>query len=189
MNHSTARSFALGVLALSLALTGCRENPEAAPTTTSAPAPTTTAAEATPSTDPSLYRTPDTPTTTAAPDGEQQAENDSLENVPADAEASQGATDAAMATAEVWVQGTVMEQNQWNTALMDTIQPLSRPAYENQWWGYRVPSTQITGEPILSEATMTTAIVTVPTDAGDLVMTVTRTDASSPWLTAGLETP
>lgn len=170
--------------ALLASATGCREDTDPAPTaetSTAQPSPSSTA----PSPTPELYRTPDAPTAT----GTDPAQADSLENMPADADAAQGATDAGMATAEIWVQGTVMDQEQWNTALMDTIQPLSRQAYENRWWGYRVPATQITGEPILSEATMTTAVVTVPTDAGDLVMTVTRTDASSPWLTAGLETP
>lgn len=168
----TRRHLALAAAILALGLTACSSDPEPeAPTTTPAAEPT------------HLYNDPvDRPTSPG-----DAAEGDSLVNAHADAAAEEGATAAGVATAQVWVQGSTMDQRDWNDALMATLTPLAQDAYQDRWWGYRIEATEITGEPVLSEATMTTAIVTVPTNDGDLVLTVTRTDETTPWLTAGIE--
>lgn len=141
------------------------------------------------------------PTVTAAPTGpylepsdgdesdeEAPAGDDSLINAEADETAKEGATAAALATAEVWVQGKEMEQQAWNQALLDTLAPMSHPAYDGKMWGYRVEATSITGDPEVSNATMTTATVLVSTDAGDLTLTVTRSNEEAEWLTTAIET-
>lgn len=166
--------------ALCLALTACggnKEQPE--PSTTPVPSATT----ATPSaTGPYESAATDSPT----PVQDDDAEDDSLVNREADESAKQGAIDAAMATAEVWVQGKTMDQQQWNSALLATLSPIAQPAYDGRTWGYRVKATAITGDPAVTEATMTTATVTVPTDAGSLTLTVGRDDETAPWLTTAI---
>lgn len=173
---------AIAIAAVTLALAACGggdDRDDATPTAT--PTPTVTSEEPT---GPYLE-----PSDGGGGDEDAPAGDDSIVNAEADEDARQGATDAAMATAEVWVQGDTMEQQEWNDALLETIAPISRTAYDSKWWGYRVDSTEITGDPELSNATMTTATVTVPTDAGDLTLTVTRADESADWLTTGLEPP
>lgn len=170
------RTLPLAALALTLALAACgggdeqKKTPEPSPTVTASP------------TGPYLA-----PSDGDESDEEAPAGDDSLENAEADQEAEEGAAAAALATAEVWVQGKELEQDEWSTQLLDTIAPVSHPAYENRFWGYRIEATAVTGDPEVTTATMTTATVTVPTDAGDLTLTVTRADETSEWLTTAIE--
>lgn len=120
-------------------------------------------------------------------DDEAPAGDDSLINAAADPEAEEQAAEAALATAQVWVQGDTLDQQEWNSQLLDTIAPIAHSAYDDRTWGYQVEASAITGRAATSEATMTTATVTVPTDAGPLVMTVTRPDEQSPWLTTAIQ--
>lgn len=162
------------VAALCVAVTACggKEAPEpsASPTTTVTATPT------------GAYEPP----VTDEPTDDDAAGDDSLVNREADDSARQGATDAAMATARIWVQGKTMDQQQWNAALLETLSPIARPAYDGVTWGYRIEQTAITGDPMVSEATMTTATVTVPTDGGDLTITVARDDETAPWMTTAI---
>ena len=175
------RAIAIAALTLTLAACGGGDDRDDDATPSATPTPAVTSEEPT---GPYLE-----PSDGGGGDEDAPAGDDSIVNAEADDEARQGATDAALATTEVWVQGTTMEQQEWNDALLETIAPISRTAYDSKWWGYRVDSTEITGDPELSNATMTTATVTVPTDAGDLTLTVTRADESADWLTTGLEPP
>ena len=175
------RAIAIAALTLTLAACGGGDDRDDDATPSATPTPAVTSEEPT---GPYLE-----PSDGGGGDEDAPAGDDSIVNAEADDEARQGATDAALATTEVWVQGTTREQQEWNDALLETIAPISRTAYDSKWWGYRVDSTEITGDPELSNATMTTATVTVPTDAGDLTLTVTRADESADWLTTGLEPP
>lgn len=175
------RTLAVTAAVLALAACGGGNDREEDPTTTAAPTPAATSEAPT---GPYLE-----PSDGGAGDDDAPAGDDSLVNAEADEDARQGATAAALATAEVWVQGDTMEQPEWNEALLETIAPISHAAYDSKWWGYRVTSTEITGDPELADATMTTATATVPTDAGDLTLTVTRADESADWLTTGITPP
>lgn len=175
------RTLAVAVAVLALAACGSGNDRDDDATPSATPTPAVTSEEPT---GPYLE-----PSDGGGGDEDAPAGDDSIVNAEADEAARQGATDAALATTEVWVQGTTMEQQEWNDALLETIAPISRTAYDSKWWGYRVDSTEITGDPELSNGTMTTATVTVPTDAGDLTLTVTRADESADWLTTGLEPP
>ncbi|MGO2605923.1 MAG: hypothetical protein ACTH8V_02325, partial [Brachybacterium tyrofermentans] len=106
----------------------------------------------------------------------------------ADQDARDGATAAAIVTAKVWIQGSTMEQQEWNDSLMETLTPLAQDAYDGRWWGYRVTATEITGDAEIHNVTMSTATITIPTDGGDLSLTLTRTTPTSQWLTSGIET-
>lgn len=172
----TRRALPLAALALTLALAACGGEKEEAPVE---PSPTVTASPTGPYLEPSDGN---------ESDEEAPAGDDSLENAAADQEAEEGAAAAALSTADVWVQGKELDQDEWNKQLLATIAPVSHPAYENRFWGYRIEATAVTGDPEVTTATMTTATVTVPTDAGDLILTVTRTDETSQWLTTAIET-
>lgn len=172
----TRRALPLATFALTLALTACGGGGEEKATTE--PSPTVTASP----TGPYLA-----PSDGDQSDEEAPAGDDSLENAAADQAAEEGAAGAALATAEVWVQGKELDQQEWSTQLLDTIAPVSHPAYEGRFWGYRIEATVITGDPEVTSATMTTATVTVPTDTGDLILTVTRADETSEWLTTAIE--
>lgn len=172
----TRRTLPMAALALALALTACGGGGEE--TTPTEPSPTVTASP----TGPYLAPSDDDESDEEAPAGD-----DSLENAAADQAAEDGAAAAALATADVWVQGKELDQQEWNTQLLDTIAPVSHPAYESRFWGYRIEATAVTGDPEVTTATMTTATVVVPTDAGDLTLTVTRADETSEWLTTAIE--
>lgn len=163
-------------VALSLALVAC--GGDRPPEPSESPTAPSTAAPSAP------YVTP-SDEETATP-GEPQ--DDSLVNAEGDDAAQQGARDAALATATVWVQGKTLDQDEWNRQLLDTLAPIARPAYDGTTWGYRIEQTAITGDPVVAVATMTTATVTVPTDHGDLSITVSRDDESAPWLTTSITT-
>lgn len=170
---TTRRTLLLGgtVLALGGALAACGGDPEPDPV----------AAEPTPEWD---YGTP-----SPDPDvGEDEAPNDSLLPEEADQDARDGATAAAIVTANVWVQGSTTEQQEWNDSLMETLTPLAQDAYDDRWWGYRITATEITGDPEVQNVTMSTATITIPTDGGDLTLTLTRTTPTSQWLTSGIDT-
>lgn len=111
----------------------------------------------------------------------------SLVPAAADAEATQGAAEAALRTAQAWIQGTTLDQEPWNQALLETLAPIARPAYDDKLWGYQVDDSVILGEPVVAEATMLTAEVAIPTDAGEVNLVVAREDETSPWMTTAIE--
>lgn len=161
------------IAATALTLTACvGQDAEPSPSTTTMATPT------------GPYVLP-SDTATAEPG---DVEDDSLVNAEPDDNAKRGAQDAAIATATVWVQGKTLDQQAWNEQLLATIAPIAQPAYDTKTWGYRITQTAITGDPTLVDATMTTATVTVPTDDGDLTLTVARDDETSPWLTTSITT-
>lgn len=170
------------VLILSSALlvlaAGC-STPDPEPTT---PAPTST--QATPEEPAWTYSTP-SPTS----DGPDDIPDDSLIDEEADQDAREGAAAAATMTAQIWVQGSTLEQRDWNDQLMETLTPIAQDSYRDRWWGYRVAETEITGEAELVAASMVSATVTIPTNTGDLTLTVTRPTPTDSWLTSGIEPP
>ncbi|WP_281872625.1 hypothetical protein [Brachybacterium paraconglomeratum] len=147
---------------------------------TSPPAPT-----ASESTDPA----PDWTYTTPTPEPEESdaAQADSLIDEEADQDARDGAAAAATVTAEIWVQGSALEQREWQERLMETLTPIAQDSYRDRWWGYRVAETELTGEPEIVTATMVSATVTIPTNAGDLTLTLTRPTPTDQWLTSGIQ--
>lgn len=138
---------------------------------------------AVPTKDPELYFTP---SDQGEEVGQEAGHDDSLENAPADQEAKEGAAAAALATAEIWVQGKTLDQGEWNEQLLGTLAPVAQPAYDGRTWGYRVEATAVIGEPSIEKATMTTATVQISTDAGPLTLTVTRSGANSSWATTAI---
>ncbi|MGO1598453.1 MAG: hypothetical protein ACTHYR_04265 [Brachybacterium sp.] len=171
------RTLLAGAMTL-LALTGCTLSPPAPePTTTVAPTP-----EATPEEPAWTYSTP---SPTAA--GPTEIPDDSLIDEEADEDARAGAAAAATVTAEIWVQGATLDQREWNGQLMETLTPIAQQSYTDKWWGYRVAETEITGEPEIIAATMSSATVAIPTNAGPLTLTVTRLTPTDSWLTSGIE--
>ena len=70
---------------------------------------------------------------------------------------------------------------------METLTPIAQDSYRDRWWGYRVAETELTGEPEIVAATMASATVAIPTNAGDLTLTVTRPTPTDQWLTSGIE--
>lgn len=144
-----------------------------------------------PAPEPSTEPTPEWTYGTPSPDpdaGEEEAPNDSLLPQEADQDARDGAAAAAIVTAKAWIQGSTMEQEEWNDALMETLSPIAQDAYDGRWWGYRIRATEITGDPEIQSATMSTAFITVPTDGGDLNLTLARPTPTSQWLTSGIDT-
>lgn len=158
---------------------GGGEEPEATGRQT---APATAGSEAPPE-EPELYVTPSDQEEEV---GQEEGHDDSLENAPADQRAKDDAAAAALATAEIWVQGKTLEQAAWNEQLLHTLAPVAQPAYDGRVWGYRVEATAVKGEPAVEQATMTTATVVIPTDAGPLTMTVTRSDEQGSWATTAI---
>ncbi|MEE1652136.1 hypothetical protein V1260_15245 [Brachybacterium sp. J144] len=150
---------------------------------TSRETPAAAASSATPTKEPELYATPSDQGEEA---GQEAGHDDSLENAAADQKAKDGAAAAALATAEIWVQGKTLDQGEWNEQLLDTMAPVAHPAYDGRTWGYRVEATAVTGEPSIAQATMTTATVQIPTDAGSLTLTVTRSSGDSSWATTAI---
>lgn len=128
--------------------------------------------------------------TTPTPDVKDgdEAQADSLMNPEATDEDEAGAIAAALTTAEIWVQGSTLDQEEWNSALMETMTELAQNAYDGRWWGYRIAATEITGDPTTVFVTASSATIRVPTNDGDLTITVVRESPDSPWLTSGLET-
>ena len=170
----------LAGVAVTLTITvGCT-SPSPEPT----PTPTTTAAEPTAEELDWEYTTP-SPTS----EGPDEVPDDSLIDEPADDDARAGAAAAATVTAEVWVQGSTLEQREWTDRLMETLTPIAQESYRDRWWGYRIPATEITGDAEVITATMASATVTVPTNAGTLTLTVTRPTPTDSWLTSGIEPP
>lgn len=145
--------------------------------------PTAATESAAPTEEAELYVTP---SEQGEDEGQDAGHDDSLENAPADQEAKDEAAAAALATAEVWVQGKTLDQGEWNDQLLHTLAPVAQPAYDGRVWGYRVEATAVTGEPSVERATMTTAVVRIPTDAGSLTLTVTRSGESSSWATTAI---
>lgn len=118
--------------------------------------------------------------------GDDSDKADSLTNADADKDAKTGARDAALATAKVWVNGTDSKDTAaWRKKLLATLAPLAHAAYENTS-PKDVTAHEITGDPTLSNTTMTTATVTIPTDDRPLVVTVTRTDQDADWKTTAI---
>lgn len=155
----------------------------------SAPAPDEQSPTATP--EPTATEAPqpawDYSTPTPSSEESDEAQADSLIDEEADQDARAGAAAAAMVTAEVWVQGATLDQLDWNEQLMETLTPIAQDSYRDRWWGYRIVATEITGEPELTAATMASATVIVPTNAGELTLTVTRTTPADQWLTSGIQ--
>lgn len=158
---------------------GGGEEPEATDRQTA----TAAAPSEAPTEEPELYVTPSDQEEEA---GQEEGHDDSLENAPADQRAKDEAAAAALATAEVWVQGKTLEQAEWNEQLLHTLAPVAQPAYDGRVWGYRVEATAVTGEPAVEKATMTTATVVIPTDAGPLTLTVTRSVEQGAWATTAV---
>ncbi|MGO2537635.1 hypothetical protein ACTXJK_15130 [Brachybacterium tyrofermentans] len=168
---------------IGLVLFAGRDNGEQQPGSASREAPAAVASSAAPTKAPELYTTP---SDQGEEEGQEAGHDDSLENAPADQEAKDGAGAAALATAEIWVQGKTLDQDEWNEQLLDTLAPVAQPAYDGRTWGYRVEATAVTGEPSIEQATMTTATVQIPTDAGSLTVTVTRSSESGSWETTAI---
>lgn len=168
---------------IGLALFTGRDNGERDPGATSRETPAAEVSSAAPTKDPELYATPSEQEEEV---GQEVGHDDSLENAPADQEAEDGASDAALATAKIWVQGKTLDQGDWNDQLIDTLAPVAQPAYDGRTWGYRVEATAVTGQPAIEQATMTTATVRIPTDAGPLTLTVTRSSGDSSWATTAI---
>ena len=201
MAHTRHARTLTGAAALLLALTACTgADPTADPTTQPAPSSDQPAGDS-----PTWnYRTPTAQDhkDTKGNKGDQgdqgeegekgekadEGKADSLLPEEADAAARKGATTAGMATVKVWVRGQEMDQRDWHDALMNTLTPVAQDAYQDRWWGYRIPATKITGKPQLVNATQSTGTVVVPTNAGDVTVTVTRPEPTSRWLTSSITT-
>ena len=159
------------------------------------------AASCTTQPEPEPSPTPEAITTPAPSDGEEwelvtptpdrqegdEAEADSLMNPEATDQDKKDAAAAALATAEIWIQGSTLDQNQWNQALMDTMTELAQSAYDGGWWGYRFTASDITEVPEILTATASSATTRIHTNDGTLTITVVRETPNSPWLTSGLE--
>lgn len=168
---------------IGLALFAGRDSEEQEPGSTSRETPAAAASSSVPTKEPELYAIP---SDQGEEVGQEAGHDDSLENAPADQEAKGGAAAAALVTAEIWVQGKTLDQGEWNEQLLDTLAPVAQPAYDGRTWGYRVAATAVTGEPSIEQATMTTATVRIPTDAGPLTLTVTRSSGDSSWATTAI---
>lgn len=173
------------VVIIGLALFADRGTGEQEPGATSRGTPVAAPPSAASPEEPDLYVTPSGQGEEA---GQDVGHDDSLENAPADQEAKDGAAAAALATTKIWVQGKTLEQGEWNEQLVQTLAPVAQPAYDGRTWGYRVEATAVTGEPNIEQATMTTATVRIPTDAGSLTLTVTRSGGNSSWATTAIST-
>ena len=151
-------------LVTALLLAGCAQEPRKTTSDpTLAPIPSVTG------TSPPLV-TPEAAATPADP----YRSPTSLVPAEADAQAEQGAIDAAVRAAGAYVQGKALVQKTWNAQLLETLAPIARPAYDNTLWGYQIEPTTLTGDTTVVEATMLTAVVEIPTDANTLTITVSR---------------
>ena len=109
---------------------------------------------------------------------EPEPEDPSQEGGPVPASASeedeQAAIAAARATMDVWVQGSTLDQMEWQEQLQATLAPPAQQAYATRH-GYKVPDTEITEEPAIIRASVGSAVVRVTTDASTYEVTVVKT--------------
>lgn len=105
--------------------------------------------------------------------------------VPASAseEDEQAAIAAARATMDVWVQGSTLDQMDWQEQLQATLAPPAQQAYATRY-GYKVPDTEVTEEPTILRASVGSAVVRMTTDASTYEVTVVKTGEE--WKTSAV---
>lgn len=105
--------------------------------------------------------------------------------VPADAseEDEEAAIAAAQATMAVWVQGSSLEQMEWQEQLQATFAPPAQQAYANRF-GYKIADTEVTKDPSIIRASVGSAVVRVTTDAATYEVTVVKT--GDEWKTSAV---
>lgn len=106
--------------------------------------------------------------------------------VPADAELADesAAQAAAVATMEIWVQGSTLEERQWREQLDATLTPTGQESTATIW-GYRVRDTEVTANPEIVRANAASAVVRVTTNYTSYEVTVVKTSDGT-WLTSNL---
>lgn len=158
MSSHISRSAFLG-LAIIVVGTAC---------TTANPQPT-----APPSSDPDEVADPDTPTGGPI--------------IPAEASDAdrQAAVKAALATMNVWIQGSTLDEPTWRGEINATLTQGGQRSLETVW-GYRVPDTALNGDPVIQREDLGTIVVRVPTDYTSYDLTVVS--EQDQWLTAEIRT-
>lgn len=121
-------------------------------------------------------------TATFAPDQPDVSDDQDLVDEPAAAEQSKAdAITAATATMTAFARPDLSEAEWWN-GLLPHLSQEGAAAYEGTL-PENIPVTAVTGDAtVLEGATDVIVLVEVPTDAGAYVITLTRSDASQPWL-------
>ena len=118
---------------------------------------------------------------------EPEPEDPAQEGGPVPASASeedeQAAIAAARATMDVWVQGSTLDQMDWQEQLQATLAPPAQQAYATRH-GYKVPDTEVTEEPAILRASVGSAVVRVTTDATTYEVTVVKTGEE--WKTSAV---
>lgn len=118
---------------------------------------------------------------------EPEPEDPSQEGGPVPASASaedeQAAIAAARATMDVWVQGSTLDQMDWQEQLQATLAPPAQQAYATRF-GYKVPDTEVTEEPAILRASVGSAVVRVTTDTTTYEVTVVKTGEE--WKTSAV---
>lgn len=118
---------------------------------------------------------------------EPEPEDPTQEGGPVPASASEedeeAAIAAAQATMDVWVQGSTLEQMDWQEQLQATLAPPAQQAYANRF-GYKVPDTEVTEDPAIIRASVGSAVVRVTTDASTYEVTVVKT--GDEWKTSAV---
>jgi hypothetical protein len=94
------------------------------------------------------------------------------------APANESVTRVALGFAQAWSSST-RSQQQWTEGIKPFVSP-ALAAGLAQTDPARVPATKVNGEPVLVTASPTSAQVTVPTDGGSIVVTLSRA-SSTPW--------
>lgn len=95
------------------------------------------------------------------------------------------AVDAALATMNVWIQGSTLEEQDWRAQINATMTQGGQASLATVW-GYRVPDTAIAGEPTIQREDLGTIVVRVPTDYTSYDVTVVSDQDR--WLTAEIRT-
>ena len=118
---------------------------------------------------------------------EPEPEDPNQEGGPVPASASeedeQAAIAAARATMDVWVQGSTLDQIDWQEQLQATLAPPAQQAYATRQ-GYKVPDTEVTEEPAIIRASVGSAVVRVTTDTSTYEVTVVKT--GDEWKTSAV---
>lgn len=106
-----------------------------------------------------------------------------------DAAASDADREAAVATAlatmNVWVQGSTLDEQTWRQQINATMTASGQQALQSVW-GYRVQDTTVVGEPSIQREDLGTIVVRVATDYTSYDVTVVNDNDR--WLTADIRT-
>ncbi|GAB4097693.1 hypothetical protein GCM10028787_31680 [Brachybacterium horti] len=140
--------------------------------------------------DPASSSTTPTPPSPTALDGVPIQSDGGGEDEPmpttANEDTEDAAREAALATMQIWVQGSSLDEQSWRKKLNATLTPNGQDVAQRRW-GYTIKDREVVGNPTIIRANAATAVLHVTTDYTTYEVTVVRTDDGT-WKTSNLTT-